>query len=46
LKKDGPTFELNAFGVTLGVFNSFESLYKFAMVSKNTGTIMAENVQA
>lgn len=45
MKKNGPTFELNAFGVTLGVFNSIEALYKFAMVSKNTGELMAENVQ-
>ena len=38
--------EVNAFGVTLGVYNSLEELYKFAIQSKNTVTRALEHVQS
>ena len=30
IKKIGPKIEINAFGVTLGVYDSFEEIYLFA----------------
>ena len=38
--------KLNAFGLTLGTYNSSEELYKFLMRSKNTMSSIFENLQS
>ena len=44
LVKSGKSIKLNAFGITLGVFNKFEEQYKFVMRTKNTMTSVQEKL--
>ena len=44
IKKRKNFIEVNAFGVTFGVYNSFEEVYKFIMRSKNTIQATLEHV--
>lgn len=46
LVKDGQRIEVNVFGVTLGIYNSIEELYKFGIQSKNTVQRALEHVQS
>ena len=46
LVKEGKSIKLNAFGITLGVFNRFEELYKFIMRTKNTMTSVSERISS
>ena len=38
ITKDGENIRMNFFGVTVGCYNRFEELYKFAMRTQNTVT--------
>ena len=46
IKKRKNFIEANAFGVTFGVYNSFEEVYKFIMRTKNTMQATLEHVQS
>jgi hypothetical protein len=46
LSKDGKVIKLNAFGITLGVFNQFEELFKFAMRTNSTMISVGERIKS
>lgn len=46
LSKDGKVIKLNAFGITLGIFNQFEELYKFAMRTNSTMISVRDRIKS
>lgn len=46
ISKDGKVIKLNAFGITLGIFNQFEELYKFAIRTNSTMISVGERIKS